>query len=51
MEYEIDWETMTHECGGMVFELETHKENERKFWCMNCDKTIIVEEDDEQQNW
>lgn len=44
---EIDWEVMEHECGGTVFEMSEHREGERVFWCMNCDKYMVLEADDE----
>ena len=40
---EIDFVKMEHlECGGIVFELESHADNERVFWCMNCGGEIHV---------
>lgn len=40
---EIDLERMEHiQCGGMVFEMETHARHEKVYWCMNCGEEIHV---------
>ena len=50
---EIDLQEMTHiACGGWLFENHVHAKGERVFWCMNCDRTLVlaVEETANERN-